>query len=71
MESIYDDLGSLKDCVIHDLQIDKTIGHEAYGTISEAKWEGSVVAVKEIRSIFNDVSDHQFQVFKGKISNQM
>ena len=39
--------------------------------MAEAKWESSIVAVKEIRSIFNDVSDHQFQVFKGEISNRM
>ena len=42
------------------------IGRGAYGTIGEAKWEGSVVAIKEIRSIFNEVSEEQFQARKTK-----
>jgi len=35
------------------------------GRILEAKWEGIVVAVKEIHSIFmNEVSDQEFQSFR-------
>ena len=66
MESIYDELGSLKDCLIDNVQVEKIIGHGAYGTIGEAKWEGSVVAIKEIHSIFNEVGEEQFQALKTK-----
>ena len=66
MESINDELGSLKDCLIHNVQVEQIIGHGAYGTIGEAKWEGSVVAIKEIHSIFNEVSEEQFQALKTK-----
>ena len=66
MESIYDELGPLKDCLIHNVQVEKVIGHGAYGTIGEAKWEGSVVAIKEIHSIFNEVSGEQFRALKMK-----
>jgi len=34
--------------------------------IAEAKWEGSVVAVKEIHSIFKDIGEEQFQALKEK-----
>ena len=41
------------------------IGRGANGRILEAKWEGIVVAVKEIHSIFmNEVSDLEFKSFK-------
>lgn len=70
MDSIYDELGSLKDCLIHNVQMEKIIGHGAYGTIAEAKWEGSIVAIKEIHSIFNEVSEEQFQALKSKFLNE-
>ena len=55
----------LQDCIIDNIQIGKQIGSGANGRILEAKWEGSVVAVKEIHSIFmNEVSDLEFQSFK-------
>ena len=55
----------LRDCVIDNIRIGKQIGRGANGRILEAKWEGSVVAVKEIHSIFmNEVSDREFQSFK-------
>ena len=42
----------------------KQIGRGANGRILEAKWEGIVVAVKEIHSIFiNEASEVEFQAF--------
>ena len=56
---------ALRDCVIDNITIGKQIGRGANGRILEAKWEGIVVAVKEIHSIFmNEVSDREFQSFK-------
>ena len=56
---------ALRDCVINNIIIGKQIGRGANGRILEAKWEGIVVAVKEIHSIFmNEVSDVEFQSFK-------
>ena len=56
---------ALRDCVIDNITIGKQIGRGANGRILEAKWEGIVVAVKEIHSIFmNEVSDVEFQSFK-------
>ena len=55
----------LRDCVIDNILIGNQIGRGANGRILEAKWEGIVVAVKEIHSIFmNEVSDWEFQSFK-------
>ena len=56
---------ALRDCVIDNIRIGKQIGRGANGRILEAKWEGIVVAVKEIHPIFmNEVSDREFQSFK-------
>ena len=56
---------ALLDCVIENIRIGDKIGRGANGRILEAKWEGIVVAVKEIHSIFmNEVSDLEFQSFK-------
>ena len=56
---------ALRDCVIDNIVIGNQIGRGANGRILEAKWEGIVVAVKEIHSIFmNEVSDREFQSFK-------
>ena len=56
---------ALRDFVIDNIQIGKQIGRGANGRILEAEWEGIVVAVKEIHSIFmNEVSDLEFQSFK-------
>ena len=58
---------TLRDCVIDNITIGKQIGRGANGRILEAKWEGIVVAVKEIHSIFmNEVSDREFQSFKRR-----
>ena len=56
---------SLRDFILDNIQLDKQIGRGANGRILEAKWEGAVVAVKEIHSIFmNEVSEPEFQAFK-------
>ena len=56
---------ALRDFVIDNITIGNQIGRGANGRILEAKWEGIVVAVKEIHSIFmNEVSDLEFQSFK-------
>ena len=56
---------ALRDFVIDNITIGSQIGRGANGRILEAKWEGIVVAVKEIHSIFmNEVSDLEFQSFK-------
>ena len=47
---------SLQSCMITDIDLGKAIGGGAYGRILEAKWEGSVVAVKQIHSIFEEVT---------------
>ena len=52
---------SLKIFNLHEKQIVRG----ANGRILEAKWEGVIVAVKEIHSIFvNEVSEPEFQAFK-------
>ena len=51
--------------VIDNINIGNLIGGGANGRVLEAKWEGTIVAVKEIHSIFmNEVSDLEFQSFK-------
>ena len=56
---------ALRDFVIDNITIGHQIGRGAHGRILEAKWEGIVIAVKEIHSIFmNEVSDLEFQSFK-------
>ena len=60
-----DNFAALEDFVIDNIRIGNQIGRGANGRILEAKWEGTVVAVKEIHSIFmNEVGDLEFQSFK-------
>ena len=55
----------LQDFVITNIQLGRQIGRGANGRILEAKWEGVVVAIKEIHSIFHEVSEPtEFQAFK-------
>ena len=55
----------LQNVLIGNIKIGNQIGTGASGRIREAKWEGIVVAVKEIHSAFmNEVSDLEFQSFK-------
>ena len=64
--SYYEDCPpALRECAIDNIRIGNQIGRGANGRILEAKWEGIVVAVKEIHSIFmNEVSNAEFQSFK-------
>ena len=56
---------ALRDFLLDNIRIGSQIGRGANGRILEAKWEGLVVAVKEIHVIFmNEVSDLEFQSFK-------
>ena len=52
---------SLRISIITDIQLGRVIGGGAHGRILEAKWEGSVVAVKQIHSIFKEVSAQEFE----------
>lgn len=59
--------GSLRDFVIKNIKLGKLIGKGANGTTVEAKWEGSIVAVKEFHSIFNETtSELEFQSLKER-----
>jgi len=55
---------SLQNFIIENIKLGKQIGYGANGRILEAKWEGAAVAVKEIYSIFNQVSEPEFLAFK-------
>ena len=70
MKCTYGELGFLTDYLIENVQVGKVIGRGAYGRIMEAKWEGTVVAIKEIHDIFNDASEEQFQALKIKFLDE-
>ena len=56
---------SLREFIIDNIYLGNQIGRGANGRILEAKWEGTMVAVKEIHAIFlNEVSEAEFQAFK-------
>ena len=66
MAGKHDIPSSLRGFIIDNIQLGKQIGRGANGRILEAKWEGAVVAVKEIHSIFiHEVSEPEFQAFKN------
>ena len=50
--------------IIDNIQLGRQIGYGVNGRILEAKWEGAAVAVKEIHSIFYQMSEPEFQAFK-------
>ena len=66
MTGSYEDISlALRDSVIDNIRIVNQIGRGALGKILEAKWQGIVVAVKKIHSIFmNEASDREFLSFK-------
>ena len=43
-----DDFAALRDFVIDNIRIGNQFGRGANGRILEAKWEGTVIAVKEV-----------------------
>jgi len=57
---------SLRGCIITDIQLGRVIGRGAHGRILEAKLEGSVVAVKQIHTIFEQVSAQEFEILRNK-----
>ena len=57
---------SLKSCIITDIQLGTVIGEGAHGRILDAKWEGSVVAVKQIHPILEEVSVQELAILRHK-----
>ena len=57
---------SLQSCIITDIQLGRVIGGGAHSRILEAKWEGSVVAVKQIHAILEEVSAKEFAMLRSK-----
>ena len=63
----FDDIpSSLRSCIVTEIQLGRVIGGGAHGRILEAKWEGSVVAVKQIHAILEEVSAQEFAILKSK-----
>ena len=61
----------LKRCRVHNIELGNQIGKGSNGRIREAKWEGILVAVKEIHSIFvNEVSGEEFESFKERFERE-
>ena len=62
---------SLRDFIICNIQLGKQIGRGANGRILEAKWEGAIVAVKEIHSIFiEEISEPEFQALETSFQRE-
>ena len=62
----FDDIpASLRNCIITDIQLGRVIGGGAHGRILEAKWEGTIVAVKQIHSIFETINAQEFEVLRN------
>ena len=57
---------SLRSSIITDIQLGRVIGGGAHERILEAKWEGSVVAVKQIHTIFEEVNAQEFEIRRNK-----
>ena len=66
MAALGDVPSSLRSCIITDIQLARVIGGGAHGRILEAKWEGSVVAVKQIHAILEEVSAQEFAILRNK-----
>ena len=57
---------SLRNTIITDIEMGRVIDDGAHGRILEAKWEGTIVAVKQIHSIFEEVNVQEFENLKNK-----
>ena len=67
MAVCYNVPSSLLSCVITDVQLGRVISQGAYGRILEAKWEGSVVVVKQIQTaIFEKASVQELEGLRTK-----
>ena len=61
----------LGDFIIGNIKLGKQIGRGANGIILEGKWEGAIVAVKEIHSIFTkEISEPDFQALKTSFQRE-
>ena len=61
----------LGDFIIANIELGKQIGSGANGRILEAKWEGAIVAVKEIHSIFTkEISEPEFQALETSFQRE-
>ena len=63
-ELCFGDVLSLKDFIISNVQTGRQIGSGAHGRILEARWEGTVVAIKETHAIFTEASEIEFHSLK-------
>ena len=61
----FGDVSSLRDFVVTNVRLGKQIGSGANGRILEARWEGTVVAIKETHAIFSEASEIEFQSLKS------
>ena len=57
---------SLQVRVIENINFGEVIAKGANGTITEGNWEGSIVAVKKIHSIFDEASELELQSLQRK-----
>lgn len=48
--------------MIENIELGKLIGKGTHGTVVEANWEGSMVAVKKIHSIFNEANGNELEL---------
>ena len=63
-ELCFGDVLSLEDFIISNVQTGRQIGSGAHGRILEARWEGTVVAIKETHAIFTEASEIEFHSLK-------
>ena len=64
MNESFGDVSSLRDFVVTNVRLGKQIGSGASGRILEARWEGTVVAIKETHAVFSEASEIEFQSLK-------
>ena len=57
---------ALRDYVIGNIMTNRQIGKGANGRVLEAKWEGTIVAVKQIHSILNDFNNQDVHLFNRR-----
>lgn len=62
-----DEVPLLKDCIIQDIQLKELIHYGTYSKVVEAKWEGLVVAVKQI----HDVYEKDFEIAEYERIHQL
>jgi len=63
----YDDVSSPLPTIITNIQLREIISQGAHGRVLEAKWNGSLVAVKQIHTIFEKVSPQECEILRRKV----